>query len=112
VIGLTDELAALLLELGAAHIELAMHPTDAGRLRHRPPGLPPAIVAKLRTHRAALLSLLRGGYVPVDAEAVYVFHERLGIGDELAMPTGTGSPAWLIAVGESALHVCTRRTMV
>ena len=52
-------------------------------------------------HRNAILDLLNDGYAPTKPEAVSVYFERLGIGDELAMPTHTGSPAWLIAVGES-----------
>ncbi len=45
------ELAPLLLALGRAVIELAPHPTVAGRLRHRPADLPPDLSARLRIHR-------------------------------------------------------------
>ncbi len=96
------ELAPLLLALGRASIELAPHSTDAHRLRHRPADLSPELKANLRAHRATMLDLLVGGHVPAaGGEAAYVFGERLGIADELGMPTHPGSPAWLIAVGES-----------
>jgi hypothetical protein len=96
------ELAPLLLALGRAGIELAPHPTDAGRLRHRPADLPPDLSARLRIHRAAVLGLLVVGYAPAgDSDAGYVLGERLGVADGLGMPTHPGSAAWLVAVGES-----------
>lgn len=98
------ELAPLLLALGRAGIELAPHPTDAGRLRHRPADLPPDLSARLRLHRAAVLGLLVTGYAPDahgDTDAEYIVGERLGVADELGMPTHPGSAAWLVAVGES-----------
>lgn len=96
------ELAQLLLALGVAGIELAPHPTEPARLRHRPAELRPDLSARLRLHRAAVLGLLRVGYVPAGStEAAYVLGERLGVADELRMPTHPGAPAWLIAVGES-----------
>jgi hypothetical protein len=103
------ELAPLLLALGRAGIELAPHPTDAGRLRHRPADLPPDLSARLRMHRAAVLGLLRasggpgGDPLPPDAtdDARYALGERLGVADDLGMPTHPGSAAWLVAVGES-----------
>lgn len=58
------ELASLLLALGRAGIELAPHPTDPTRLRHRPADLPPGLSARLRMHRAAVLGLLVNRYVP------------------------------------------------
>ena len=97
------ELAPLLLALGRAGIELAPHPTDAGRLRHRPADLPPDLSARLRLHRGAVLVLLAGGYAPdahaADDDAGYVLGERLGVADGLGMPTHPGSAAWLVAVG-------------
>jgi hypothetical protein len=97
-----NELAPLLLALGRAGIELAPHPTDAGRLRHRPADLPPDLSARLRIHRAAVLWLLVDGYAPAgDTDAGYVLGERLGVADGLGMPTRPGSAAWLVAVGES-----------
>lgn len=122
------ELAPLLLDLGHAGIELAPHPTDADRLRHRPANLPASLRDRLGVHKRAVLDLLRGG--PVDRqfrtrahevggtvcalsrpeidhpypEAWYVLDERLGVADGLGMPTHPGSPAWLVAVGE-AVHI-------
>jgi hypothetical protein len=52
-------------------------------------------------HRAAVRSLLVHGYAPAGDDAGYVFGERLGVADELGMPTHVGSAAWLVAVGES-----------
>lgn len=98
------ELAPLLLALGRAGIELAPHPTDAGRLRHRPADLPPDLSARLRIHRAAVAGLLVDGYAPDphgDTDAGYVLAERLGVADGLGLPTHPGSAAWLVAVGES-----------
>ena len=109
------ELAPLLVALGRAGIELAPHPTDAGRLRHRPADLPPDLSTRLRLHRAAVLGLLAIGYAP-DAhpdggDAGYVLGERLGVADGLGMPTHPGSAAWLVAVGESIGVGCTTRTI-
>ena len=95
------ELAPLLLALGRAGIELAPHPTDAGRLRHRPAHLPPNLSARLRIHRAAMVRLLVDGYAPTDDDAGYVLGERLGVADGLGMLTHPGSAAWLVAVGYS-----------
>ena len=89
------------LALGLAGIELAPHPTDAGRLRHRPADLPPDLSARLRIHRAVVLGLLVDGYAPAGDDAGYVLGERLGVADGLGMPTHPGSAAWLVAVGES-----------
>ena len=98
------ELGPLLIDLGVAGVELGLHPTNAGRLRHRPATLPSDLTARLRLHRDAVIGLLEPGSDPVsggDAEASYIFHERLGIADGLGMPTHPGSAAWLIALGES-----------
>ncbi len=106
-----DELARLLLEVGHAGFELAPHPTDAGRLRHRPADIPPELSERLRKNRAAILALLLNGYTPAgDTDAEYVFGERLGVAEGLGMPTHPGSVAWLIAVGESIGYSCTKRT--
>jgi hypothetical protein len=97
-----NPLSALLASLGRAGIELAPHPTDEGCLRHRPAVLPPDLYERLKTHREAVLGLLMNGYDPdPEGDADYVLTERLGIADELGMPTHTGSPGWLIAVAES-----------
>lgn len=96
------ELALLLLALGRAGVELAPHPIEPAKLRHRPAELPPDLTAHLRTHRAAVLGLLIDGYAPgggTDAE--YVLGERLGVAESLGMATHPGSPAWLLAAGES-----------
>ena len=99
---LHHELAPLLVALGVAGIELARHPTDPARLRHRPATLPPDLLERLRLHRGGVVRLLAGGYGPTgDMEADYVYGERIGIADDLGMATGPGSPAWLVAVGES-----------
>lgn len=100
------ELAPLLVALGRAGIELAPHPTDAGRLRHRPADLPPDLSARLRIHRAAVVGLLVNGYAPADDDAGYVLGERLGVADGLGLPTHPGSAAWLVAVGESMGDGC------
>jgi hypothetical protein len=95
------ELAPLLVALGRAGIELAPHPTDAGRLRHHPAVLPPDLAARLRMHKPAILELLAGVDAPPDDDTAYALDERLGIADDLGMPTHPGSPAWLVAVGVS-----------
>jgi hypothetical protein len=103
------ELGPLLIDLGVAGVELGPHPTNAGRLRHRPAALRSDLSARLRLHRDAVLGLLKPGFDPVsggDAEASYIFHERLGIADGLGMPTHSGSAAWLIALGESIRACC------
>jgi len=97
------ELAPLLLALGRSRIELAV---QGDRLRHRPADLPPDLSEALRRHRGAILGLLVNGYAPGDGDAGYVFWERLGVADELGMPTHAGSAAWLIAVGESMGEGC------
>ncbi len=95
-------LALLLVALGRAGIELAPHPTDSGRLRHRPAVLSPDLSARLRIYRAAVLRLVLGGYSPADdTDAGYVYGERLGVADGLGLATHPGSAAWLVAVGES-----------
>lgn len=104
-------LAPLLVALGRAGIELAPHPTDAGRLRHRRPtpdgwaaDLPPDLSARLRMHRAGVLGLLADGHAPDphgDMDAGYVLGERLGVADGLGLATHPGSAAWLVAVGEA-----------
>lgn len=94
-------LAALLIRLGSTGVELAADPAHPGRLRHRPAALPADLLADLRRHRAGLLGLLAAPYAPADAEAGYVFGERLGVADGLGMPTHTGAPGWALAAGES-----------
>ena len=106
------DLGDLLTALGRAGVELAPHATDAARLRHRPAELPPDLLEGLRTHRAAILGLLAGERIDdPDGEASYTFGERLGVADELGLPTHPGSPAWLVAVGESIGHNCITRSI-
>lgn len=107
----TREPATLLVALGRGGVELAPHPTDAARLRHRRPtpdgwaaDLPPDLSTRLRMHRAAILSLLADEYAPDPQrhpDAQYIVAERLGVADGLGMPTHPGSAAWLIALGTS-----------
>ena len=95
------ELARLLLALGRAGVELARHQTDPARLRCRP-ALDPDTAALVRSHRAVIVALLADGLAPArGSEAEYVLAERLGVADELAMPTHPGSPAWCVAAGEA-----------
>lgn len=108
------EIAPLLVALGRAGIDLAPHPTEPGRLRHRPASLPPDLSARLRLHRGAVLRLL-DGYPPDahgDTEAGYILGERLGVADGLGMPTHPGSAAWLVAVGETIRDGCLPTTTV
>ncbi|MFO0815926.1 MAG: hypothetical protein U0796_22135 [Gemmatales bacterium] len=101
----------MLLDLGIAEVELATHPTAPTRLRHRPALLPFHLSARLRIHQAEILSLLVQGYVPADDDTNYVYGERLGIADEQKMATHIGSPAWLVAVGESMKYSCLMATI-
>lgn len=108
------ELAPLLAALARAGIELSPDPDDCARLRHRPADLPSDLSARLRIHKAAVVGLLVNGYAPDphgDTDAGYVLGERLGMADGLALPTHTGSPAWLLAVAESMGCSCTKRTI-
>lgn len=100
------ELGPALIALGTAGVEVALHPSDPSRLRFRPTDLPADLLARLSQHRDALQSLMTGGYSPVGEDAAAVMIERLGIADDLGMPTHPGSPAWLIAVGESLAVGC------
>jgi len=97
------DLARLLTDLGEAGVELAPHPTDPERLRHRPRALPPTLEARLRLAKGAVLAAIRGEGLPDPTdgtEAGYVLGERLGVADELELPTHPGAPAWLLAAGE------------
>lgn len=105
-----------MLALGRAGIELAPFPSDPTRLRCRLATLPLDIAATLRHHKVGLLGLLRGEGLPDgadgDTEAGFVLIERLAMADELGMPTHPGSPAWLVAVGESIGNDCLTTTTV
>ena len=73
-------LSALLTSLGCSGIELATHPSNPERLRHRPSQLPGDLAHNLHEHRAAILSLLVNDYCPdSESQAGYVFAERLGV---------------------------------
>lgn len=99
----SHELGELLADLGAWGVELAPHPTDVARLRHRPANLPTALHEGIQTHQTAILLLLANGYTPGDPDAAYILSERLGIAEGLELATHTGSTAWLVAAAESHL---------
>lgn len=104
-------LPRLLVELGAAGVELTCHPDDAGRLRHRPATLVPELAARTRLHKGALLAQLnRGLPSAAGTDAAVVYAERLGVADDLGMTTHVGSPGWLIAVGEALAFGGTEQT--
>lgn len=96
-----DGIAHLLFTLGRAGVELAPHPTHPARLRHRPATLSPVLADALSTGKMAVLGLLDGPAPAVGTDPEYALGERLGVADGLGMPTHPGSPAWLLAVGES-----------
>jgi len=104
------ELGEYLADLGLWGIEIALHPTHAEKIRHRPAFLPTALREGIQTHRAAILLLLLNGCTPDGDDAAYVLSERLGIADGLGMATHAGSVAWLIAVAESIMHGCREAT--
>lgn len=99
-------LSLLLVALGVTGAELARHPTEVRWLRYRPRSLEPKLLLQLRSFRSDVWELLAEGYVAGGTEAAHVFHERLGIADELGLRTSPGSPAWLVAVGESLAITC------
>lgn len=73
-----EVVASLLLVLGRAGVELAAHRNDPVRLR---------------VHRGAIPALLGDPFTLTDAEAGYVFGERLGVAGALGMPNHAGAPA-------------------
>lgn len=94
----------LLIDLGQAGVLLR---EACGGLGFTPESaLTTARAAAIALHRAAILDLLAGGYAPEGESAAYVFGERMGIADGLGTPTDAGSPAWMIAVGESLKSRC------
>ena len=94
-------LGALLVEAGAAGVEVSSHPSAPDRLRHRPSELPTHVAARLAFYKPQLLRLLKTGFAPPNPESAYVLGERLGVAQELGMSTEPGSPGWLVAVGEA-----------
>lgn len=109
----SHELARLLAALGVAGVELAPHPTDPERLRHRPANPPTDLLTRLRLHRAAVRTLLMTGYAPAaHSDEGHVLVERLGMADEQGMPTHPGSAAWLVAVGEAMESRCRTATLL
>lgn len=101
-----QELAPLLVAFGAAGGEVALHPSEPGGVRYRPLTLPADLVALLKAHRGDVHTLLANGFLATSAESAYIVEERLGVADELAMPTHRGSAAWLVAVGEAIAVTC------
>ena len=102
-----NALAALLMDTGTLGVELAIDSANPSLLRYRPATLPLGLAARLRLHKAFVLAILRGDLVfGATSNARYVILERLGIADELRMPTHLGSPAWLVAVGEGLNSSC------
>ena len=97
------DFAPLLLALGRFGIELA---AQRGRLMQRPAHPLPNQKEALARHRGAILAMLASEYIPASEQARYIYGERLGIADDLRMPTHPGSPAWLVAVGESMGSSC------
>ena len=103
---ISDALAALLIDVGRRGVELATDPTSSNRLRHRPASLPTGLAAGLWVHKPSVLAILRSEVPLIDEEGEYVIGERLGMADELGMPTHPGAPAWLVAVGEAIVASC------
>ncbi len=104
------ELAPLMLDLGSAGVELSPHPASEDLIRHRPAVLPPDLGDRIVASKPALLRLLREGIHPEPgSDAEYVLLERLGVADDLRMPTHVGSPGWLISVAESMESVAVRQ---
>lgn len=112
LVNLHRELAPLLL---------ALRGQESNQPRNRPrrtgsasPGGPaPDLSARLQLHRGAILGLLARGTPRARTDgddAEYIHAERLGVADELGMPTRPESAAWLVAVGESIECNCTKRT--
>jgi hypothetical protein len=62
-----DKMASLVQAPGRARIELAPHPTDPARLRHRPADLAPDLADGLRRHRGTVLGLLGGTNSPASS---------------------------------------------
>jgi len=98
---LPQSFGALLVEVGAAGVEVSSHPSAPDRVRHRPSELPTHLAARLAFYKPDLLRLLKTGFKAPDPESAYVLGERLGIAQELGMSTEPGSPGWLVAVGEA-----------
>lgn len=101
-------LPELLLALGRAGVEVATGPDGLSglvgpgvpvQLRFRPATLNPSLRAALGVHKQSMVGLLNGASVEnIDSD---VLTERLGIAEDLKMPTHPGSPAWMVAHGEA-----------
>ena len=50
--------------------------------------------------------MLASGYTPTGDDAAYLHGERLGVADDLGLPTHPGSAAWVVAVGEAIGSSC------
>jgi hypothetical protein len=106
--GQTRVLAQLLVDLGAAGIELAPGLADPAEVRHWPDALPPSLAIRLRHAESSVRAALRGEGIPDETDADNpggsVMGERLGVAEDLGHATHPGSPAWLIAVGEALVE--------
>ncbi|MFN7022129.1 MAG: hypothetical protein ACK4WH_12485 [Phycisphaerales bacterium] len=95
-------LRELMIDLGRAGVTLRdAYPNVGASPRSR---LTPERAAAIAAHKTDLLILLAAGWVPADPpeeDAEYALAERLGVADELGMPTNPGSAAWLVALGEA-----------
>lgn len=99
------KLPDLLVDLGRAGVTLRNAGSGVGFTPRA--ALTPERAAAVGIHKPAVLRLLVDGYAPApDTDAAYIRGERLSIADGLGMPTHPGSPAWLIAVGESMRPGC------
>ena len=91
-----SDLAALLLNLGAAGVTLR---ADGNSVLHKPGVLPPGWTDGLAQHLTVIVAVLTD-WQPDGEDEHYQFEERLGIASGQGMLTDAGTPAWLMAVGE------------
>ncbi len=96
------ELASACVTLGKAGVQLALH---GGTLVFKLSAPDAMLRTLILRHRSQLEACLEVRAAPT-ADAHDLFTERLAIADDLEMPTHRGSPAWLIAVGESTALSC------